>query len=492
MTICLGFHEGDADHARRLLQWIVRLGPVKGHRCVLVSDAGCPWKLALAVHQQARVAFPDGVVIIDNVKSVKGWPQGPNSLFLAAANHCRFERLHPWLWLEPDAIPIKPDWADQLEAEYGKSGTPFVGAIIDAPSPGVSAVPRYLNGVAMYPGNALEFGGFHQGPQAWDIESAERVLPQATNTPLIQCFWGEPGLPPTFVASSLEPNRMPRNAVTLGRLRPEAVLFHRNQDCSLIRLLWDKSFPATLPEEPFVTVLPIHNGDAPAQIKNTQWMGDLLNGGARRWDCVLAWQENTIGPFQMQMQQAAVRAFRTVTTCRYPNAPKSSWPAGPNWAFIHVAKFMAQLRRSWLWMESDMVPVVPDWLDQLQSAYAHCGKPIMGHIVQSKGFEHTQGTAIYPYDLLRRFPKLEAVPDGTAFDFFAKQDVAALTHDVGDLMAHCWGVVAGRIHDYLGAPPKFVTTADVESWVPKGAATFHRCKDGSLIDRLREFYQIKA
>lgn len=491
MTICLGFHSGDHDLARRLLQWITRLGACPRHRLILVSDAGCPWQAALAVHLEALKAFPDGVDSIDNGTSVKGWPQGPNSLFLTAAKYVQKKRLGYWLWLEPDAVPIKSDWATWIANGYEAADMPFYGCIIENDTGrGVAGVSRYVNGVAVYPENAIELGGFIAGPQAWDIAAAARVVPQTHHTPLIQVFWGEQGQPPTFVPDSRSSIGLPKNALRLNFIKPEAVLFHRNPDLSLIRLLWEKSFPATLPREPFVVVLPFHNGDGPAAIKMVQWIGKLLNGEAPRYDAVLAYEgpRVTIGPFIQAMQTATVAAFRNVRECIFPKAPSPKWPNGANWAFQHVAQFMASSGLPWLWMEPDMIPLVPTWLDMLQTEYAHCGKPVMGSpVVQWGG--HINGTAVYPADILERCPTLKNIPDGQAFDTFAKECINSMAHNAGHLMAHIWGIHEGKPHPFTGTHPHFTTQREIEAWVPRGAVTLHRCKDGSLIDRLTEMYK---
>jgi hypothetical protein len=47
------------------------------------------------------------------------------------------------------------------------------------------------------------------------------------------------------------------------------------------------------------------------------------------------------------------------------------------------------------------------------------------------------------------------------------------------------GVHAGRLHPHHGAAPSFWNNNLLDQ-IPASAVTFHRCKDGSLIEKLRE------
>lgn len=492
MTICLGFHQGDAHLAKRLLQWIVRLGGCKGHKMVLVVDAGCPWRQALDVHQEAAKAFPDGLEIIDNQKPVKGWPQGPNSLFWVAAKRCKTIGSDVgWLWLEPDAIPLSPGWADKLQTADLNFRSNFMGAIIDSP-PGVNGIPsKYMNGVAVYSFNAYDLlNPTRNDTKAFDISAAPIMVSQGVNTSLIQCFWGEKDLPPTFYLTQQQSSSASfssRNSLPLSFVRKDAVLFHRNKDLTLLRLLWERDYPGTIPGEAFMVVLPFHNGDAAAMINNLNWLATMCGGQPMPYGCVLSYERGTIAQFIEQAKATARLVFNEQFTFTYPSAPNHKWPAGANWAWKNTAGFMNSLRRSWLWMESDMIPLVPDWLDKLQSEYAHCGKPVMGAVVPGLG--HVQGTAVYPHDILARCPKLFNIPDHSAFDTWAKDCVLSLNHDCRHLMAHVWGIEKGKPHPIIGVSPSFRTQLDFEQWLPKGAVTFHRCKDGSLIKFLRQNYE---
>jgi hypothetical protein len=313
------------------------------------------------------------------------------------------------------------------------------------------------------------------------MASADRVVPLAGNTPLVQSFWGQKDLPPTFRSQKFPGCAI--NTFTLDDLHADSVVFHRNKDGTLIRLLWQKISPLTLPiTQEFITVVPFHNGDFPLALKSMNWQFEMQC--PKRYDCLLAYDSKVIKQYIQQMQISAQRVFRTVDTFTYPAPPTNRWPQAANHAFAAVARFMCHaLKRPWFWMEPDLIPLCSDWLCQLQFEYDNCKKPMMGSIVPELG--HVNGTAVYPANFAELAPKTIAAQTG-AFDTNMKAETISFTHNAGHLMQHAWGVSGGQIHHILGPAPSFKTVADVKRWVSPGAVTFHRCKDGSLINKLRE------
>ncbi len=233
MLIVLPFYNGDAPQLLNLLLWIKQLGGAKAHPALFVADAGVDWRYASQIRELAKDCF-HSIQLITTEDSVTGWPQGANALFNRAAAHCR----EPWLWLEPDAIPLHPAWADIIAEEYAKCGKQFMGHIYDCAQPNLPK--KMLSGVAVYPGGLHSLAptggeGWGEGAAvAFDVALASTLVPQAHHTVRIQHFWGEPDLPPTFPAPG---QPMPRNGFTLAKLQGNAVIFHRNKDGTLIERL---------------------------------------------------------------------------------------------------------------------------------------------------------------------------------------------------------------------------------------------------------------
>lgn len=232
MLCALPVFAEDTARLLDLLIWLRQLGGCPQHDAVLVADAATPASSALQLFDTARTVFR-AVQLITNPASVLGWPQGPNSLFLTAARHAR-ESGTPWLFLEPDAVPLRTDWLDQLTEEYQATGARYLGQIVPCNEAGLPA--QHFTGVGIYPPEAFDDLApliTAQPNLPFDLATAAFLVPRATHSLSFQHLWGERDNPPRFA-----PQARPGTAVfSLDYLRPQALLFHRNKDGSLIKLL---------------------------------------------------------------------------------------------------------------------------------------------------------------------------------------------------------------------------------------------------------------
>lgn len=236
-----------------MLDWIGQLGGCPNHECLLVADAGTQWSVCLDISNKANKVFRRAK-LIHTEQPVSGWPQGPNTMFFTAAK-VMAERKQPFLLLESDAVPLKKHWLEEIEAAY-KGG--FMGCIYDCQDVGL--VGQFMSGVAVYPDNAWSLLKDISQTAAWDVAGARIMLKFGAHTDLIQHFWGQRDLAPTF--SETKSERSPINTFTRGNLLANACIFHRNKDGSLIRLLRNQMFPKQR------NVIFAHGGD----------VGDLIYG----------------------------------------------------------------------------------------------------------------------------------------------------------------------------------------------------------------------
>jgi hypothetical protein len=189
----------------------------------------------------------------------QGWPKAANAMFLEVARQIKSCYKSHWLWLEPDAWPLHPAWADVLDKGYRQAHKRYFGAEVKGTKIGQPA--RHLSGVAVYPSDAFnDFEKFCTGDTAFDYAAADRVAPMSEFTSLIQHVWGTKDLSPTFVDQKMAGT--PANALLHSDLDPQAVIFHRCKDLSLHRLLMtgsaaepqavapDPQAPAAAPEPP--------------------------------------------------------------------------------------------------------------------------------------------------------------------------------------------------------------------------------------------------
>lgn len=228
-------------------------------------------------------------------------------------------------------------------------------------------------------------------------------------------------------------------------------------------------------------VLPVCAKDFDLMLSNLHWQWQL--DGQKDYDCVLA-VDGAIPPQDVdRLERLAWATYAEVEVYLYPPTPNSAWPNGPNWAFQHTARHMQPGRRPWFWMESDCIPLRPDWIGSINQAYNICHRPIFGPIVRGMG--HCNGTAVYPAD----FPEMSKAAmlcSDLAWDGEMKRETIGLTCDASSIMCHVWGIQNGRAKPFGGEPAVFRTWRDVERWVDLNCVVFHRCKNETLIERIRE------
>lgn len=239
LLVVIAYCQKDFDITKKLLEWIAELGSCKPHSLLLAADSTVPQDQMRALMDIARPVFSHVNTMIVTVPANAPWP--PNSMFLQAARQVRETCKLDFLWLEPDAIPIYAGWLDDIAEEYSECPKRFMGSIIEQQGQ-VGLPSKYLNGVAVYPNDAIEvlenIQSIKDGTQAWDIGSASVVVPRAMNTPLIKHYYGTKELPPVFVESRTPDS--PKNHVTLDFVPLQAAIFHRSKDGKLIDLLRKK------------------------------------------------------------------------------------------------------------------------------------------------------------------------------------------------------------------------------------------------------------
>lgn len=233
MLLCfLPVFAGDYDSLLNNLVWVKQLGGCPDHDAVIVADAGMEARAVFALKDEASLSFKS-VEIITTEESVQGWIAGANALFLTAARFAQ-TRNQSWLWMEPDAIPLKPGWISSIQIHYQATGAKYMGALVPCRDPRLPAT--HLAGVAVYPPSAYsEIGKEIEAypDKAFDISTAPITVPQATESGLWCHLWGEMGNPPIFAEKRIQGTK----TFDLDWIAPKSVLFHRNKGGSLIDLL---------------------------------------------------------------------------------------------------------------------------------------------------------------------------------------------------------------------------------------------------------------
>ena len=246
ILVCIPYHTGDVTQARTLLNWISKISPKLGpHCCLLAADSLVPHETKLELGNLAKSIFYSAETAIINVPAdITGWPKATNAMFRITSKHIQECFKLPFFWMEPDCIPTRPSWLDELAVEYSRCPKRIMGSMIQSRQPPMP--PVHLAGCAVYPADiGTSMAPFTETDMAFDIANCSLVVPRAMNTALIHHVWGEPGLPPTFKDAKVAGD--PVNTCTFDFVREGAAVFHRCKDGTLIDLLEKRRNSAPIP-----------------------------------------------------------------------------------------------------------------------------------------------------------------------------------------------------------------------------------------------------
>jgi len=237
MITVLAYCHKDIEQAARLLGWIRFLAehekPWSGPSLVVLVPSRTAAQLSLHRRMAAMAAdaFGTAEVCIPDGEDETGWPHSCNYAFKTALIY--MGREHPedaMLWLEPDAVPVQPDWLGAIAEDWEQAqeiGKHFMGAFLPR-------YPPHISGVAVYgPDWVWSAPRLAQARgEPWDLYAAEDVLKHAHVTRLIQ-----------------HEQRL-QNVDWLHLIKPETVLFHPDKTGRLITLLDHEVFDDEFSKRP--------------------------------------------------------------------------------------------------------------------------------------------------------------------------------------------------------------------------------------------------
>jgi hypothetical protein len=138
---------------------------------------------------------------------MKGWPDGPNGMFgstmMHIANNQKKNQYECVYWMEPDAIPLCPNWFSDLlqvwRTRHIKSLV--VGCRGDCNGDGSG---DHITGCALYHPNIAKLMPEICGctGQAWDYKYRAKIVANGGHTPLIENFYNARNLPMDIVDRS--------------------------------------------------------------------------------------------------------------------------------------------------------------------------------------------------------------------------------------------------------------------------------------------------
>ncbi len=196
MNIAMAYFKGDRELAIKWLNWVKELGGLGDHKLFLIRAFDCdpiPQILPFTeVKDEECQIEPKGQQDWQSREPMRS-ASAPNSMFRQLAWKFYNEKLGPYLFIEPDCIPLVPGWHDKWWDEYVRGGKPFCGAKVL-----IESVPEHLTGNSIYVDvpelapslvrrtNWTPAGQPRSFELAFDIAGAKEVLQKCHFTTLIQ------------------------------------------------------------------------------------------------------------------------------------------------------------------------------------------------------------------------------------------------------------------------------------------------------------------
>ena len=259
MIVVFAFHSKDVDLALESAKAITAMGINMRHSAIVCCPENTP--NILEITEELKRCFPEvGRIIAQD--GFDGWPLGPNQMFIDAAVHC-YQQDKPWYFWEPDCVPMKRGWLDELDAEYHKKPA-ILGTIFpEGMASNGKNVYKALVGSAIYPPNFLDFcdnarnlSNYNMAyreagvePQPWDVYCRWEFLAIGRDTPLIRTYWKSVNYQQrdgkiVFFAEDPEAQAIQGVVCPDRTVSSEAVVVHGCKDMSLHRMA-SNNFVAT-------------------------------------------------------------------------------------------------------------------------------------------------------------------------------------------------------------------------------------------------------
>ncbi len=242
---------------------------------------------------------------------------------------------------------------------------------------------------------------------------------------------------------------------------------------------------------PMLIVIPFFSGDKPLAIQLMDWIYE--RGCGVNHDCLLIVDRSTDSGGIIDV---AKQAFQNVyEAASEPAGRQGEWGKGTvdataaNEMWLTAGIYIQHTfpKRRWFWLEPDAIPTRKTAFDEIEDEDRRgtvqpdaLGKPkaFTGAYVNIPPHEpHMSGIAVYP-PIVADHSLDMAIPGKIAWDYAGRRDT------VSKKKAHFTDLIQ---HEYRtdGVAPTFPTIESLCT-IRQRTAVYHRCKDGTLISRLRE------
>lgn len=220
MITAIAYCHKDIYETLRLLRWIAFLGDghVAGKILLVPSRHASMRRAHYQIAELAAKTFETAYCYVPEGEVERGWPESCNWQFKQALLHVEQHFQDDMLWIEPDAVPLIPQWLYRIEREWGRAvnfGKTFMGMYVTKSEPHMSGVAVYGRNWRMIAPSLIEA----TRTIPWDIYSAPQVLPVAYLNSLIM-HWREPDV------ARINIQEMLKNDVVLFHQDKRGILLH--------------------------------------------------------------------------------------------------------------------------------------------------------------------------------------------------------------------------------------------------------------------------
>lgn len=214
MIVALAYNYAEQEQAGRLAAWIAKLGP-------------CPHTLVIATDKRVtRKFFAEMLAVFENVEEFEftdrtdHYPESKNLAFQQCALFVadRFATERHWLYLEPDVVPTRAGWLDEIEVAAKAGKKPFLGCLV--PASLTHRTPAHMAAPGVYPINMISAGaGFAMNAHEYPF----------------------PAVIATVTTSSMIDSPLIRHAMESGGEMPDGcALYHPDRDGKILESLSGK------------------------------------------------------------------------------------------------------------------------------------------------------------------------------------------------------------------------------------------------------------
>jgi hypothetical protein len=170
-------------------------GPYPEHELLIVSRPSDS-VYAVKLFKKIFKSFQYCDIHVFRHDGLRGWPLGPNFYWSETIWHLHVEKQNtqPWLWMELDMTPLKPNWINLLQEEYKACGKPCLGILENTTTVTLDGVivnlTKHLVGAALYPPNLTDFCSMWKNVSrintAFDVLCQWEITPHSYASKIIQ------------------------------------------------------------------------------------------------------------------------------------------------------------------------------------------------------------------------------------------------------------------------------------------------------------------